>query len=170
MNIREKEQRKQNEFVTWKGKKKRVCLIIWCLLCTFSPYLQKKEYSPAAIIHYLFFSCFNYLWKSLASASAATSSDRKVCRFRCGRWSLVQWKAGRKQARKKYCFDYWWCNIDHLQFFCLNLLLCVFQIKPYTDDDWFLICLFPLLSKLFCLSLHTTAYNLLCLRLELEPK
>jgi len=81
---------------------------------------------------------------------------------------LVQWKEG----RKKYCFDCWWCNIDHLQFLCFNLLLRVFQIKTYTDDDWFLICLFPLLSELFYLGLHAADITTLGLNLRfgLEPK
>lgn len=82
--------------------------------------------------------------------------------------ALVQWKEG----RKKYCFDCWWCNIDHLQFLCFNPLLYVFQMKTYTDDDWFLIWLFPLHSELFYLGFHATDITFLCLNLRfgLQPK
>lgn len=45
-------------------------------------------------------------------------------------------------------------------------------MKTYTDDDWFLIWLFPLLSELFYLGLHATDITFLCLNLRfgLEPK
>lgn len=87
-------------------------------------------------------------------------------------WEVKLWFSGRKEGRKKYCFDCWWCNIDHLQFLCFNLLLYVFQIKTYTDDDWFLIWLFPLLSELFYLGIQATDITSLCLNLRfgLEPK
>lgn len=44
-------------------------------------------------------------------------------------WEVKLWFRGRKEGRKEYCFDCWWCNIDHLQLLYINLVLYVFQNK-----------------------------------------